>query len=74
MVEIVIIAIVITLGLIAIAAIIIGAIAIFAAAAEQEFLGIAAYIALWVFLAPIMAVISFIIGLIILIAKLKESV
>jgi hypothetical protein len=39
-----------------------GAIQIFSFAAEQGFLGIAAYVACWVFMAPVMLVASVIVG------------
>ena len=46
-----------------------GAIVLFAFAAEQGFLGIAAYIACWVFFFPVMLIICIIVGLFALWAK-----
>ncbi len=43
-----------------------GAVFLFAFAAEQGFVGIAAYIACWVFLFPVMLVICIIVGLFIM--------
>jgi len=63
----------VVVGIVAIVAIIValavfaaflyGAIGFFAMAAAQGFIGIAAYIACWVFLAPVMAVVCVLFGI-----------
>lgn len=50
-------------GLIGLAAFALGAFDLFASANRQGFVGLAAFIACWVFFAPVMAVISVLIGL-----------
>lgn len=71
--ETLIISIAVVIGLVGLAAFVLGAIGLFGYAAEQEFLGIAAYIACWVFLAPIMATISVLFGLYLLFLIVKEN-
>lgn len=63
----------IVFGLIGLAALVLGAIDIFTYAGEQGFVGIAAYVACWVFLGPIIATISVIIGLYLLFSITKRS-
>ncbi len=46
-----------------------GAVFLFAFAAEQGFVGIAAYIACWVFLFPVMLVICIIVGFFIMVNR-----
>lgn len=46
-----------------------GAVALFGFAAEQGFIGIAAYIACWVFFFPVMLAIAVIVGLVIMWAE-----
>jgi uncharacterized MnhB-related membrane protein len=65
--------IVILVGLIGAAAIILGAIDLFTFAAHQGFVGLAAYLACWVFLAPAMACISAIIGLYLLFCIVRNK-
>lgn len=55
---------VLILGLWLISAIFIGAVVLLQFAAAQGFLGLAAYIAMWVFLFPVMLVVCAIVGLI----------
>lgn len=57
------IAAVVVLGLILLAATILGAINLFAYAGRQGFVGLAAYVACWVFLAPVIGTISALFGL-----------
>ncbi len=44
----------------------IGALALFAFAGEQGFIGIAAYIACWVFLFPVMLVVCIVVGIVVM--------
>lgn len=71
--EALILIILIIAGLIGLAALVLGAIALFAFAAEQGFVGLAAYVACWVFLVPIMASVCIITGLISLFLILREK-
>lgn len=64
---------VIIVGLIGIAALVLGAIDIFSYASAQGFVGIATYVACWVFLGPIIATISILIGLYLLFGIVKRS-
>ena len=54
---------IVILGIIGIAALILGAIELFAYAGQQGFVGLAAFAACWVFLSPIIATVSVLIGL-----------
>ena len=63
----------IVVGLIGLASLVLGAIDIFAFAGEQGFIGIAAYVACWVFLGPIIATISVLIGLYLLFGIAKRA-
>lgn len=71
--ETLILIIIIMAGLIGLAALVLGAIALFAFAAEQGFVGLAAYVACWVFLLPIMIGACIITGLIPLFLILREK-
>lgn len=55
---------VVLIGLFLLVAAFIGAVALFALAAEQGFIGMAAYVACWVFFFPVMLGICIIFGLI----------
>ncbi|MEZ5813246.1 MAG: hypothetical protein R3E13_00730 [Alphaproteobacteria bacterium] len=59
-------------GLIGLTALVVGAITLFAFAAEQGFIGLAAYFACWVFLLPVMLVASILVGLVALFIMAKE--
>ena len=48
---------------------IVGAIFLFAFASEQGFIGLAVYIACWVFLFPVMLIICIIVGIILMFSK-----
>ena len=72
--ETLLIIVAIILGLAGLAALIVGAVALFALAAEQGFIGLAAYFACWVFLLPIMVVASIVVGLFTLFILVKERV
>ena len=63
----------VTIGLVGLAALILGAIDIFAYAGQQGFIGIAAYVASWVFLGPVIATISVLIGLYLLFGIAKRT-
>lgn len=63
-VDALIVIILIVVGLIGLAALIIGALSLFAFAAEQGFIGLAVYFACWVFLLPIMVGASIVVGII----------
>jgi hypothetical protein len=58
--------------LIGLAALILGAIDLFAYAGQQGFVGLAAYVACWVFLGPFIAAISVLLGLYLLFGLLKK--
>lgn len=59
----------VALGLLVALTIIVGAIGLLGWATEQRFVGVAIYVACWVFLAPVMAVGSFVYGILILYNK-----
>ena len=63
----------IVVGLVGLASLVLGAVAIFAFAGEQGFIGIAVYVACWVFLGPIIATISVLIGLYLLFGMVKRA-
>jgi hypothetical protein len=62
----------ILIALFLLAALVLGAMGIFSLAAAQGFIGIAVYVACWVFLAPIMAGASIILGIYTMFILYKE--
>ena len=63
----------IVVSLLGLAALILGAIDIFSYAAHQGFIGIAAYVACWVFLGPIIGAVSVVIGLYLIFGITKRA-
>ena len=62
----------IIVGLVGLAALIAGAVNLFSYAGKQGFVGLAAYVACWVFMAPIMATICILVGLFVLFVIIRE--
>ena len=69
--ETVLIGLVIVLGLIVLASLILGFMFLLTFASEQGFVGLAVLVACWVFMFPVMLVISGIIGFVLLLAIAK---
>jgi hypothetical protein len=71
--EVLLAILIISIGLIGLVSIVLGAIDLFAFAGQQGFVGLAAYVACWVFLAPVTATIAVLLGLYLLSGIVKRK-